>query len=113
MNGDNGAMDAGSEERFHKVERVLEQLQETAVVVAGIQARQAEALKGHGEWLESQQLQVARHAEMIAKHEEFARRHEEAVAKHDLIMAEIDGKLNALIDIVDHMGRRDPNGRQQ
>jgi hypothetical protein len=103
-------MDAGSEERFQRVERALEQLQETAVVVAGIQARQAEVLKGHGEWLESQQLQAARHAEMIAEHQEFVRRHGEAVAKHDLMMAEIDGKLNALIDIVDHMGRRDPHG---
>ena len=92
-------MDAGSEERFQRVERALEQLQETAVVVAGIQARQAEVLKGQAQWLESLQVQAARHAEFVAK--------------HDLLMTEIDGKLNALIDIVDHMGRRDPNGRQQ
>ena len=98
-------MYAGSEERFQRVERALEQLQETAVVVAGIQARQAEVLKGQGQWLESLQVQAARHAEIMARHKEI-------VAKHDLMMTEIDGKLNALIDVVDQMGRRDPNGRQ-
>lgn len=90
-------MDTGSEERFQRVERALEQLQETAVVVAGIQARQAEALKNQTQWLESLQMQEARHADFIARHE--------------MTMSEIDGKLNALIDIVDHLGRRDRGGR--
>ena len=31
---------------------VIKGLQETATVMAGIQARQAEALKNHGEWLQ-------------------------------------------------------------
>lgn len=91
-------MDTGSEERFQRVERALEQLQETAVVVAGIQARQAEALKDQTHWLETLPMQAARHAEFIARHE--------------MTMSEIDGKLNALIDIVDPMGRRERGGRK-
>ena len=93
------------EERFERIEKALAQLQETALVVAGIQATQAEVLKHSTEWMESLQLQIARHAEFIARHEEF-------VTKHEVTMAEIDGKLNALIDIVDQLGRRG-NGHQE
>ena len=57
----------------------IKQLQETVIVVAGLQARQAEG-KGHGEWLEQ---------------------HERAMARHDVVMAEIDDKLNGLIAVVD------------
>jgi len=79
------------------MEAAIRQLQETVTVVVGVQARQAEVLKGHGEWVESLQLQQARHAEFVQRHEQ--------------IMAEIDDKLNALIDYVDRM--RPPNGRQE
>ena len=34
------------------MEGAIKQLQETVIVMAGLQARQAEVLKGHGEWLE-------------------------------------------------------------
>jgi hypothetical protein len=74
------------------MELVLKQLQDTATVMAGIQARQAEVLKGHGDWL-------AEHHASIARHEAF-------VARHDRVMAEIEDKLNGLIGYVD--GNRKP-----
>ena len=72
------------------MEGAIKQLQETAIVMAGIQARQAEVLKGHGEWLESQ-------AGMEA--------HEAWLARHEVVMAEIDDKLNGLIVVVDDLVR--------
>ena len=73
------------------MEGAIKQLQETAIVVAGLQARQAEVLKGHGEWLEQ-------HQRAMAKHEEW-------LARHDVVMAEIDDKLNGLIAVVDDLVR--------
>jgi len=58
--------------------------------MAGIQARQAEVLKGHSQWLEENDRAFARHREM---------------------MAEMDDKLNGVIAILDDMIRRD-KGRQ-
>jgi hypothetical protein len=74
------------------MELVLKQLQDTATVMAGIQARQAEALKGHGEWL--------------VEHQAFIAKHEKMMARHDQVMAEIEDKLNGLIGYVD--GNRKP-----
>ena len=73
------------------MEGAIKQLQETVIVVAGLQARQAEVLKGHGEWLEQ-------HQRAMAKHEEW-------LARHDVVMAEIDDKLNGLIAVVDDLVR--------
>ena len=66
------------------MEDAIKQLQETAIVMAGLQARQVEVLKGHGEWLEQ---------------------HERAMARHDVVMAEIDDNLNGLIAVVDDLVR--------
>jgi len=67
------------------MEQVIKQLQDTATVMAGIQARQAEVLKGHSQWLE--------------EHHTFIRRHQQ-------VMAEIEDKLNGLIGYID--GHRKP-----
>ena len=73
------------------MEGAIKQLQETAIVMAGIQARQAEVLKSHGEWLESQA--------------EAWKRHEAWLARHEVVMSEIDDKLNGLIVVVDDLVR--------
>ena len=73
------------------MEGAIKQLQETAIVMAGLQARQAEVLKGHGEWLEQQQRAIARHEAWLTRHE--------------VVMAEIDDKLNGLIAVVDDLVR--------
>jgi hypothetical protein len=69
------------------MELVLKQLQDTATVMAGIQARQAEVLKGHGQWLEEHNASIAKHEQMMAR--------------HDQVMAEIEDKLNGLIGYID------------
>jgi hypothetical protein len=84
------------------MELVLKQLQDTATVMAGIQARQAEVLKGHGEWLEQHNAFIARHEEMMAEHEQAVAKHEQMMARHDQVMAEIEDKLNGLIGYVDN-----------
>jgi predicted nuclease with TOPRIM domain len=76
------------------MELVLKQLQDTATVMAGLQARQAAVLKDHSEWLEQ-------HQTFIAKHEETMANHEQMMARHDRVMAEIEDKLNGLIGYVD------------
>lgn len=70
------------------MEGAIKQLRETAIVMAGLEARQAEVLKGHGEWLEQ-------HLRAMARHEEW-------LTRHDVVMAEIDDKLNGLIAVVRH-----------
>ena len=62
------------------MEQVLKQLQETATVMAGIQARQAEVSKGHSAWLEQYQAYIF---------------------KHDQMMSEMEDELNGLIGYVD------------
>jgi hypothetical protein len=47
----------------------------------------------------------------IRRHEKWLAKHEQAVARHDLMMGEMEGKLNALIEIVDKTTRR--NGRSR
>ncbi|HTS51159.1 MAG TPA: hypothetical protein VMH05_24600 [Bryobacteraceae bacterium] len=80
------------------MEGAIKQLQETAIVMAGLQARQAEVLKDHGEWLEQQQRAMARH-------EAWLEQQQRAIARHDVVMAEIDDKLNGLIAVVDDLVR--------
>jgi hypothetical protein len=74
-----------------KLQAVLEGFQETDVVMAGIQARQAEVPKGHGEWLEQLQKQELAHQRWLEKHQQT--------------MAEFDDKRNALISVVDDLVR--------
>ncbi|HEV2419656.1 MAG TPA: hypothetical protein VGX94_17810 [Terriglobia bacterium] len=74
-----------SNQRLDRVERVLAQ---TNRVVAKL-ASTGVALRSD----------LRRHEKAIAKHEEYA-------ARHDVMMAEMEGKLNALIDFVDKQTRR-------
>jgi hypothetical protein len=67
------------------MEQAIKQLQDTVIVMAGLQARQAAALKDQSEWLEQ---------------------HHKFVVKHERVMAEIEDKLNGLIGYVD--GNRKP-----
>jgi uncharacterized protein (DUF3084 family) len=85
------------------MQAVIKQLQETAVVMAGIQARQAEVLKAHAEWLEQNER-------WMTKHREAVERHEQMMARHEQMMAEMEDKLNGLIGFVDDMVRRPKDG---
>ena len=67
------------------MEQAIREPQDTVIVMAGIQARQAEVLKGQCQWLEQ---------------------HHAFLARHQQVMAEIEGKLNGLIGYVD--GNRKP-----
>jgi hypothetical protein len=67
----------------------IREFQETAIVMSGIQARQAEVLKGQG-WLEQ---------------------HEKRMQRLETNLAEAGERLNALISVVDDLGRR--NGGQK
>lgn len=78
------------------MQAAIKELQETVVVMAGIQARQPEVLKGHAEWLE--------------ENERWMTRRREAVARHEQMMAGMEDKLNGLIGFVDDMARRPKDG---
>jgi hypothetical protein len=82
-------------------EGAIRQLQETEIVTAAIQARHAEFLKEHENWLEQSTLAIARHEAWFASHEKAMAKHEEAMAKHELVMAEMEDKLNGLIGVDD------------
>ena len=41
------------------MQQTIKELQDTLTVVVGIQARQAELLKGHGEWLQEHDRALA------------------------------------------------------
>jgi len=79
-------------------EAAIRQLQETEIVTAAIQARHAQFLKEHNQWLEQSTLAIARHEAWLANHER-------AMARHDVVMAEIEDKLNGLIGFVDDQVR--------
>jgi hypothetical protein len=74
------------------MQQVLRDLQDTATVMAGIQARQAAVLKGHGEWLEQ---------------------HERMMARVESNLMEATEKLNGLIVIVDDLVRHRKNGESR
>jgi hypothetical protein len=88
------------------MEQVIRQLQDTATVMAGIQARQAEVLKGHGEWLEQHELTLMRHKEWHAEHER-------TLAQIESNLREATEKLNALIVVVDGVVSKRKNGDVQ
>ncbi len=73
------------------MQAAIKQLEETAIVMAGIQTKQASALKDHAEWL-------------LEQHEAISR-HERNMARIELNLAEATDKLNALINIVDDRGK--------
>ena len=76
------------------MQAAIKQLQETAIVMAGIHARQAVALKAHGQWLEDHTLAMRHHDERVAEHEER--------------MAELDRKLDRIAELI--LRGRGPNG---
>jgi len=41
------------------MQQTIKEIQDTLTVVAGIQARQAELIKGHGEWLQEHDRELA------------------------------------------------------
>ena len=74
------------------MEKAIAQVQDTLTVMANIQARQAEVLKQHSQWL--------------VDNESWMTRMREAQEQHESRMAEIEEKLNALIQIVDGIVKR-------
>ena len=76
----------------------IRELQETAIVMADIQARQAAVLKDQAVWLEG-------HEKRLHDHEDRIRRHDEILQRVELNLAEATDKLNALINIVDDRRR--------
>jgi len=84
------------------MEAVIRQLQDTMVVLAAVEERNKEGLRDHAEWLAGQQMRLKDHEQRLKEHEQWQDEHKRA-------MAEFDGKLNALITIVDGMIR----GKQQ
>jgi hypothetical protein len=61
------------------MQQTIKELQDTLTVVAGIQARQAELIKGHGEWLQEQDRTMARHDKEMAEARERARQIDERI----------------------------------
>jgi hypothetical protein len=90
------------------MELVIRQLHETATVMANIQARQAEVLKGHSEWLEAEQAWIVRHEKWLESQQAAIVRHEQMMAIFDAKMVEIEDKLNGLIGFVDDLPKRKP-----
>ncbi len=80
------------------MQAAIKELQETAIVMSGIQARQAAALKDQAEWLEQ-------HEKRMRRHEEWQEQHEKTMRHIEMNLAEATDKLNALINIVDDRRR--------
>jgi hypothetical protein len=89
------------------VENILRGLQDTMSVMEGLQRRQADRLQDHQQWLEALNTAWSRHNTAWQRHEEWLqgheaawREHQEWLVAHDRAMAEIDVKLNSLIEAV-------------
>ncbi|MBZ5724430.1 MAG: hypothetical protein LAP87_05480 [Acidobacteriia bacterium] len=80
------------------MQAAIKELQETAIVMAGIQSRQAAALKDHAEWLIAHERAMAEIRENGRKADERNRQLDERIEK--LVTA-----IGALI--------RERNGKQQ
>ncbi len=78
------------------MEAVIRQLQDTATVMAGIQARQAEVQKGQAEWLASHEKRMAESDKRFQQIEQN--------------LLEATEKLNGLIVTVDDLVKRRKNG---
>jgi hypothetical protein len=63
------------------MEQTIKQLQDTLTVMEGIQARQAEVLKGHSQWLEEHLAAIARHDKEIAESRELGKATDERIEK--------------------------------
>jgi hypothetical protein len=78
---------------MHRIDKILRGLQDTMTVMEGLQRRQADRQQEHQQWLED--LNTA-----WSKHNSAWKRHEEWLDAHDRAMAEIDVKLDSLIEAV-------------
>ncbi len=76
------------------MQAAIKELQETAIVMSGIQARQAAALKDQAEWL-------AGHEQRMLEQKQRMRDHEQRMERIGMNLSEATDKLNALIKIVD------------
>jgi hypothetical protein len=78
------------------MEAVIKELKETAIVMAGIQSRQAAALKDHAEWLQSHDRAMARHDKEMAEARERGKATDERIEKLVIAIGEFirgrDGK---------------------
>ena len=88
-------------------EAILRGLQDSMTVMDGLQRRQTERLKDHQDWLEDLNTAGAKHNAALKRHEEWLedhnatwKRHQEWLVAHDCAMAEIDRKLDSLIEAV-------------
>jgi hypothetical protein len=59
----------------------IKELQDTLTAVVGIQARQAELIKGHGEWLEDHDRAMARLEKELAEDRKRGREIDERIEK--------------------------------
>jgi hypothetical protein len=90
-----------------KQEAILRGLQDSMTVMEGLQRRQVDRLKDHQEWLEDLTTAGSRHNAALKRHEEWLedhnatwKRHQEWLVAHDRAMAEIDRKLDTLIEAI-------------
>jgi hypothetical protein len=63
------------------MQHTIKELQDTLTVVVGIQARQAELIKGHGEWLEDHDRAMARLEKELAEDRKRGREIDERIEK--------------------------------
>ena len=63
------------------LQQALKELQETAIVMSGIQSRQAAVLKDHAEWLQAHDRAMARHDKEMAEARERGRELDERIDK--------------------------------
>ena len=61
--------------------QAIKELQETAIVMSGIQSRQAALLKDHAEWLQEPDRAIARHDQEMAEAQERGRATDERIDK--------------------------------
>ena len=76
-----------------QIEKILRGLQDTMTVMEALQRRQADRQQDHQQWLED--LNTA-----WSKHNAAWQEHQQWLVAHDRAMAEIDIKLNSLIEAV-------------
>jgi hypothetical protein len=67
----------------------IKELQDTLTVVVGIQARQAELIKGHGEWLEEHDRAMARLERELAEDRKRGREIDERIEKLVIAIGEL------------------------
>jgi hypothetical protein len=63
------------------LQQAIKELHETAIVMSGIQSRQAALLLDHAEWLQAHDCAMARHDKEMAEARERGRELDERIAK--------------------------------